>query len=136
MGLYTALLVGGTSKMRLPQSGATSVSSIILASIMAVESSTHLEGGLKLMDEKYHLKRKTGPTGLRYILVARVPAQIEIAGNSVGKKRRKLGAQDKEQIDLTAFSLDMDYERLGERHHVQGLHDLREWRYISWWSGC
>jgi hypothetical protein len=121
--------------------GSTSVSACILSSIMRYSHVTHIEQGLAKMDEKYSLVRRPflgdrDYRGLRYVLVARNPDRVGLdvpAGEGQGGQRRRRKRRRKVQVgevlmDVKAFSLDGDYERLGGRYGVAGLRDRRKCR--------
>jgi hypothetical protein len=138
--------------------GSTSVSACILSSIMRYSHVSHIEQGLAKMDEKYSLVRRPflgdrdrdrerengySYNGLRYVLVARNPERVglglhmPLAGEGQGGQQRRRRKRRKVQVgevlmDVKAFSLDGDYERLGGRYGVAGLRDRRESR--TWYT--
>ena len=122
--------------------GSTSVSACILSSIMRYSHVSHIEQGLAKMDEKYSLVRRPflgdrdrghDYRGLRYVLVARNPERVGLglhvpAAQHRRRKRRRKVQVGEVLMDVKAFSLDGDYERLGGRYGVAGLRDRRESR--------
>lgn len=102
------------------------------------------------MDEKYSLVRRPflgdrdrdrggerendySYNGLRYVLVARNPERVglglDVPSQRYGRRKRRRKVQVGEVLmDVKAFSLDGDYERLGGRYGVAGLRDRRESR--------
>jgi hypothetical protein len=109
---------------------------------------SHIEQGLVKMDEKYSLVRRPffgerdrdrggeNYRGLRYVLVARNPERVGL-GLHVPSEQHRRRKRRKVQVgevlmDVKAFSLDGDYERLGGRYGVAGLRDRRESR--TWFT--
>jgi hypothetical protein len=97
------------------------------------------------MDEKYSLVRRPflgerdrdrdreNYRGLRYVLVARNPERVGLGLDVPAEQHRRRKRRRKVQVgevlmDVKAFSLDGDYERLGGRYGVPGLRDRRESR--------
>jgi hypothetical protein len=102
------------------------------------------------MDEKYSLVRRPflgerdrdrdrgrendySYRGLRYVLVARNPERVGLglhvpAAQHRRRKRRRKVQVGEVLVDVKAFSLDGDYERLGGRYGVAGLRDRRKSR--------
>jgi hypothetical protein len=105
---------------------------------------SHIEQGLAKMDEKYSLVRRPflgdrdrDYRGLRYVLVARNPERVglglDVPSERYGRRKRRRKVQVGEVLmDVKAFSLDGDYERLGGRYGVAGLRDRRESR--TWYT--
>jgi hypothetical protein len=104
---------------------------------------SHIEQGLVKMDEKYSLVRRPflgdrdrdreNYRGLRYVLVARNPERVglglDMPSKRYGRRKRRRKVQVGEVLmDVKAFSLDGDYERLGGRYGIAGLRDRRESR--------
>lgn len=99
------------------------------------------------MDEKYSLVRRPflgerdrdreNYRGLRYVLVARNPERVGLGLHVPSEQHRRRKRRRKVQVgevlmDVKAFSLDGDYERLGGRYGVAGLRDRRESR--TWYT--
>jgi hypothetical protein len=110
---------------------------------------SHIEQGLAKMDEKYSLVRRPflgerdrdrdreNYRGLRYVLVARNPERVGLGLDVPAEQHRRRKRRRKVQVgevlmDVKAFSLDGNYERLGGRYGVPGLRDRRESR--TWYT--
>lgn len=78
------------------------------------------------MDAKYNLVRRAGPGGLRYILVARDPDKVGLDVQEGSRRKRRKVQIGEVMVDVKAFSVDLDYEKLGDRYRIPGLRDRRE----------
>jgi hypothetical protein len=92
---------------------------------MKFSHTPHLEQALANLDDKYNLVRQVGVGGLRYILVAREPDKVGLDSPASRRRKRKVQVGNS-LIDVKAFSIDMDYDRLGFRHQVPNLHEFRK----------